>query len=424
MSLFDIKVLSENQYWLADSVQKNYFLYFEMQAQKVKVKEDRIPLNISLVVDRSGSMNGDKLAYVKKAINFVIDNLSSDDYLSIVQYDNEIDVVSASQKVKDKAGLHRKISQISARGTTNLSGGMLEGYDQVNSTKQEKFVNRTLLLSDGLANSGITDPQKLQLIVQKKFRELGIGLSTFGVGAQFNEVLMTNLAEYGGANYYFIDSPDQIPQIFAEELTGLLSVLSQSTKLTFKFPREYFKCEFVYGYPYDVESGEVKVNFNDVISEEKKAVLVKLQVLKPIDKEVKIGINLSYEDVVETMGKISTDFELLLKPTQNEALFKEGAEPAVIEQIVYFSANQWYEDAINRGDKRDFQGAKQLIAQAKEYIEAHFKSYPQTEELKKLYDLINQYDTKLDEMKSMSNHDYMMTQKMSRSMHYMAKRKK
>ena len=109
-------------------------------------------------------------------------------------------------------------------------------------TKQEKYVNRALLLSDGLANQGITDEEKLQQIVQKKFREQGIGLSTFGVGSDFNELLMTNLSEYGGANYYFIDSPEKIPEIFAKELEGLLSVVAQSTKLSVKFQSNNLKC--------------------------------------------------------------------------------------------------------------------------------------------------------------------------------------
>lgn len=424
MSLFKTIIQAENEVWLKDSVQKNFYLYFEIEAKKVQPSAERIPLNVSLVVDRSGSMSGDKLSYVKKAVDFVIDNLASEDILSIVQYDDEIDVVVPSKEVTGKKELHKKVSQIEARGMTNLSGGMLEGYTQVDSTKKDKYVNRVLLLSDGLANRGVTDHAKLQQIAQNKFREQGIGLSTFGVGADFNEVLMTHLSEYGGANYYFIDTPEKIPQIFAEELEGLLSVVAQNTKLTIEYKGEYFNCSQVFGYPFEIDKNKVAINFNDVVSEEKKAVLIKFDVVKQIDKEIDFNLNLSFEDVVEKMDKVSLDSIISLGLTSDKSEFERKVQPKVIEQIVYFTANKLYEDAITLGDKRDLKGAAQLIKQAKEYIEAHFKSYSQTEELKKLYDYILDYENRLKQMETMSSHDYIMSQKQSRSYQYMSKRKK
>ncbi|NJL13232.1 MAG: VWA domain-containing protein [Microscillaceae bacterium] len=244
---------AENQYWWAGSPKTDFFVYFELEAVQISPQKERIPLNVSLVIDRSGSMEGDKLKFAKKALDFVIDNLQKEDYLSIVQYDNEVDVVSASAAVTQKAKLHALVAQIANRGTTNLSGGMLEGFQQVQSTQKSGYVNRVLLLSDGLANEGVTDPARLQQMAQKKFREQGIALSTFGVGADFNEDLMTQLSEYGGGNYYFIDSPDKIPAIFAAELSGLLSVVAQNALLEVQFPKKALRCAQVYGYPADIK---------------------------------------------------------------------------------------------------------------------------------------------------------------------------
>jgi Ca-activated chloride channel family protein len=192
---------TENRYWLSDGPKQEFYVYFELSGAKITAEEKkRVPLNISLVLDRSGSMAGDKIAFVKKAAQFVIDNLADGDFLSVVQYDNQIDVVCPSARVQDKTELKRAVEEITSRGMTNLSGGMLSGYEQVSSTKQDKFVNRVLLLSDGLANQGITQPEQLQELTRQKFRDEGIALSTFGVGGDFNEVLMANLSEYGGAN--------------------------------------------------------------------------------------------------------------------------------------------------------------------------------------------------------------------------------
>ena len=180
------------------------------------------------------------------AVDFVIQNLNSGDYLSIVQYDDHVKVLSHSAQVKDKTSLQKIVNGIVAGGMTNLSGGMLEGYNEVKITQKEGFVNRVLLLSDGLANVGISDPAQLKEIAGRQFRENKIGLSTFGVGADFNEELMMHLSEYGGANYYFIETPDQIPQIFAKELQGLLSVVAQNTVLEIDFPSEFLQPEKVY----------------------------------------------------------------------------------------------------------------------------------------------------------------------------------
>ena len=131
--------------------------YYYAEAKACELKTDgqaRTPLNISLVIDRSGSMDGDKLKHAKLAAQFVIDQLSPEDYVSIVQYDDAVDVVSTSNRVGDKQLLKRKVDAISAGGSTNLGGGMLEGYHQVKSTYNDGFVNRVLLLSDGLANVG------------------------------------------------------------------------------------------------------------------------------------------------------------------------------------------------------------------------------------------------------------------------------
>ena len=414
----------ENTYWLTGHVKKELFAYISLKGGKAPEKQERVPLNISLVVDRSGSMSGDKLTYVKKAVDFVIDNLKSGDVLSIVQYDDEIDVVAKSTKVTDKKALHQKVKKIEARNMTNLSGGMMEGYSQVKSTQKDGYVNRVLLLSDGLANAGITEPPQLQKIAQKKFREERIALSTFGVGADFNEVLMTNLSEYGGANYYFIDMPDKIPQIFAQELEGLLSVVAQNTSLQSTFPSNYLQCTKVYGYPANIEGDKVNISFNDVFAEEEKAVLLKFELVRPLDEPLIMDATLQYDDVVERFERVTDKVALKITPTTDENLFKSGMQAKVQEQTVLFTANDLFEQAMRAADQRDFEKAKQIINQAKASLDAYFKLMPPNEELKKQYEDIVAYGNKLDEMENMSSMDYMMAQKTGRSASYKMRKKK
>ncbi|MCU0389744.1 MAG: VWA domain-containing protein [Thermoflexibacter sp.] len=425
MSIINTKILPENQYWLwGDTTKKDFFLYVELQGKKVESQQKKPPLNIALVIDHSGSMEGDKLVYAKKAIDFVIDNVSSEDLISIVQYDNEIEVISKSAKVQHKEVLHSKVKQISARGTTNLSGGMLEGYNQVNTTKQSNYVNRVLLLSDGLANEGITDPVKLQHIVQKKFREEGIALSTFGIGADFDEKLMTNLSEYGGANYYFIDSPDKIPQIFAKELEGLLTVVAQNTRLKVTFPDKTFTCQKVYGFPHTIEKNQIFINFNDIFSSEKKAILIKFEAQKSIEHPFQFEVELNYDDVAETYHKVTHKEIISVDTTLSAEIQKSGMNHEVLANIALFESNDWLEQAADEIDKHNFDFAKQITLKNKVYLETIFKIILPNEELKKQYAAVVDYESKIDQMNNMDRESFAMAQKTVRNISYNQKRKK
>lgn len=439
-NILNFEALLNNAYFFSQDAKKDFFVYISLKGIKAEKTNNRQPLNISLVIDRSGSMSGDKLDYTKKAIDFVIDNVESTDMISIVQYNDKVSVVSETDFVTDKKSLHTKVGQIHAGGSTNLSGGMLEGYSQVKNGKKgsfinqlieivktaqkENFVNRVLLLSDGLANVGVTDLATLQLMAQKKFREEQIGLSTFGVGADFNEELMTNLAEYGGANYYFIEKPDSIPQIFAKELSGLLAVIAQNTQVSVKFASQYAKCTKVYGYPATITDDKVSINFNDIFSEEQKAVLLHFEVVKQFDGVLPIEVSLSYDDVVKKLDKIAEIKTLNLIATQDENLFKTGIENTVLEQVVLFISNEMFENVLKEMDRRNFVEAKQQLTQIKLYLDTNFQYFVPSEELKKQYKLITDYLDRIDDMQNMDNNEYLTMQKSSKMSNYDYRKKR
>ncbi|MBI1807166.1 MAG: VWA domain-containing protein [Ignavibacteria bacterium] len=189
------------------------------------------PMNIAVVLDRSGSMGDErKMDYAKKAVYSLIDRLSTYDYLSIVIYDERIETLFPSQRVTDKSRVKRLVENVYPRGSTNLGGGMEEGFRQIEEHFKRECINRVILLSDGLANQGITDPQELNRIASR-YRNQSISLSTLGVGLDYNENLMLGLAEHGGGNYYFVESPSQLASIFERELNGLANVVAQNAHI-------------------------------------------------------------------------------------------------------------------------------------------------------------------------------------------------
>ncbi len=189
------------------------------------------PMNISVVLDRSGSMADErKIDFARQAVTALIDRLSSNDYLSIVIYDETIETLLPTRRVADKSYIKRLVQQVYPRGSTNLGGGMQEGFRQIERNFKREYVNRVILLSDGLANRGITDPYELNRIAGR-YRNESISLSTIGVGLDYNENLMLGLSEHGGGNYYFVESPGQLASIFEKELNGLSCVVAQNASI-------------------------------------------------------------------------------------------------------------------------------------------------------------------------------------------------
>jgi Ca-activated chloride channel family protein len=199
------------------------------------VSPARRPVNLAIVLDRSGSMRSEgKMENAKAALRALIDQLHSDDILSIVVYDDVVDVLRRACRVGNRDDIRRLVDEVYPRGWTNLGGGMIEGFHQAEKNVGGEFVNRVILLSDGLANQGITDPAELTRIV-RRFRARSISLTTIGVGLEYNENLMVSLSEGGGGNYYFLESARNLASVFRKEFNLLSCLVAQNASIELTF---------------------------------------------------------------------------------------------------------------------------------------------------------------------------------------------
>lgn len=199
-------------------------------------KKRTAPVNLAFVLDRSGSMAGAKLEKARQAAGVALDQLGEDDIFSLVVYDDEVEVLIPPQKVKNKEELKRVIQGIRDGGSTALYAGVEKGAAQLRKYFDSERVNRVVLLSDGLANVGLSSPSDLAKL-GKELRKEGMSVSTIGLGDDYNEDLMTSLAEASHANYYYVKDAEKLPGIFKEELKTAQNVVARNVNVTITLPK-------------------------------------------------------------------------------------------------------------------------------------------------------------------------------------------
>jgi Mg-chelatase subunit ChlD len=195
-------------------------------------RPERRPLDVAVVIDRSGSMDGPKLELAKVAARRIVEALSARDRVALIVYDTGVDCLApaAPLTADHRARLLSAIDRIEAGTATNLSGGWLTGCEEVSREFRPEAITRVLLLSDGLANAGITDHLELQQHAEA-LRARGVSTSTFGIGDDFDERLLEGLAHAAAGNFYYVRDAEQIPEFLTGELGEALEIIARDVQL-------------------------------------------------------------------------------------------------------------------------------------------------------------------------------------------------
>lgn len=239
--------------------------------------EVRPPVNLTLVMDRSGSMSGDKIENARAAAIEAVRRLSSEDIFSLVIFDHEVETLVPATRVGDCRDIEARIRSIIPRGNTAIYGGVTQGAAELRKHFEDRrYTHRLLLLSDGLANQGPSSPDDFARLGVSLLRER-ISVSTVGVGLDYNEDLMTRLARRSDGNTYFVSTSRDLSAIFNAELGDVLNVVARRVIVTIEFPSGVRPVAFM-GREGVIREQHAEFELNQLYGGQEKFALVEIEV--------------------------------------------------------------------------------------------------------------------------------------------------
>ena len=317
----------------------------------------RWPVHLALVLDRSGSMGGRKIALARDAVGQTLRLLGPDDQFALVVYDNEVSLLSASVSASPEAKQRalERLARIDARGSTDLSGGWLQGTEQLLRTLSADAIGICFLLTDGLANHGITDRAQLMRMAGD-LRARGVCTSTFGVGNDFDEGLLRAMAEASSGNFHYIEAPEQIPELLTRELGEKLEVVARDVALEVTLAPGV-SAEPLTRLPWKQSGGQLRVQLGHLVSNQEVELVIKL--LFPsgeAGRQVATTLSVAHPEVANT----STE-EIRWTWARQEENDHQSRNRQVDWAVATLYAGRVREEAVERSREGDLEGARRVL---------------------------------------------------------------
>lgn len=302
------------------------YLKVSLSGQNIDSKK-RVPINLAIVIDKSGSMSGQRIEKAREAAILAVNMLNENDTLSIVAYDSKARVIVPATKVDNKLRIIGLINEnIYAEGGTALFAGLSKGIKQVENQLTKDKVNRIILLSDGQANIGpssVDELSQLAIIAAKK----NIAITTLGIGSDYNELLMSSIASYSDGNHVFVNNSADLENVFVHEFNDIMSAIAQDVVITIQL-KNGVKPVRLLGRDGVIKGNEITVKMNQLFSNQEKYVL-----LEVIPDKGKVGQE-------KTLAQVDLKYDNLLEnKTENETQ---------VVRISYTKDKKMVDDAIHQ----------------------------------------------------------------------------
>ncbi len=331
-----------------------------LDAERPPKETERPSVNLALVLDRSGSMRGDKLQKAKDAAIEALRRLSRDDVFSVVAYNHVVQTIVPARKARDIDWIENRIRSFSAGGNTALFGGVSTGAAEVRKNLDNDYVHRVILMSDGIANVGPSSPGDLGRLGAALMKE-GISVTTVGVGLDYNEDLMTQLSQNSDGNTYFVENSSDLPRIFAAELGDVLNVVAKNVKIKIICP-DNVKPLAVIGRDGRIKGQTVELKMNQLYGGQQKYALLELEVpeRKEGDSLELAFAKISYDNPFTQTSEISSA-RAKARFSKSQAEVKKSVNASVQAEFELNRNALAQEAAINLADKGQVDKAAKVL---------------------------------------------------------------
>lgn len=358
---------------LADKKQTAY-LRIALTGFEMPAHHERAPVNVAIVIDKSGSMRGEKIAKAREAAIMAIERLNSNDIISVVTYDSDVEVLIPATKVSDKESIIHKIRHIRAGGSTALYGGVKKGAKEIRKFICSYRVSRLILLSDGLANVGPQSPAELGRLGESLIED-GISATTIGLGLGYNEDLMTQLAYKSDGSHYFAEEAGDLAKVFDRELGRALSVVAQEIQVEITCSPGVRPVRLL-GRDGEIKGRNVCVFINQLYSGHEKYILLEVEVGAVAAKKTRkiASVNVRYDNLqTHDSDKLST--ELSATFSSSKQLVDKKTNHKVMVDVVEQIATERNELAVTLRDQGKIDKAREVLGDNAGYLNSNAAKY-------------------------------------------------
>jgi Ca-activated chloride channel family protein len=347
----------------------NVYLRLNLKSLAASNRERRPPINAAIVIDRSGSMQGDRIEAAKEGARVALKRLSSDDTVALISYNHDVEVLSPAAPLRaSREKLIEAIDKLEANGTTGLYAGVKEGGKQIEEFVSDNNVNRVILLSDGLANVGPSTPGELAEL-GRKLASKGISVSTIGLGLEYNEDLMQRHAAASDGNHVFVERPSDLAEIFDREFGDALSVSARDITIIIEC-KAGFTPKRILGRDGSIAGGKVTLKLNQLQAENERYVVVELQAPEGRSEGAAdvADVSVTYIDLDDGGKPARAEAKSSVRFSASAKDIEDGLNKPVMSQVTRQIATENSEQAVELRDKGDIAGARKVLEENAEYI--------------------------------------------------------
>ena len=332
--------------------------------EPVATATERNPVNLAIVVDRSGSMQGTKIEQARQAAIEAVQRLGRSDIISIISYADQARTDVAATSVSENAPIIRAIQNIQANGNTALYAGVNQGAAELRKHLEEGgYFNRIILLSDGLANSGPSTPADLKRLGRALARE-GVSVSTIGIGNDYNEDLMAGLAQTGDGNTYFVENYRDLPRIFQDELGDVLNVAAHQVEIEIRCQEGIVPLRVI-GREASIRGNRVNLDIQQLYGEQEKYVLLEVEVPAASSGEERalVDVDVHYTDF-SNQQRYTAHGDLTVRYSSDDTEITDHANVEVAEAYAKNEVAVALEAAIELADAGNTEAAAERMQAA------------------------------------------------------------